>query len=233
MIRIVFSFARGVELQYLSHLDLMRLLQRALRRARLPVAYSQGFNPHPRLSLAAPLPVGVTASREYGELFLKEPVAAEALRRSLNEQLPAGLELTGARVAELQEPSLAAEISAARYRAVWSGDGSTAPGADVLKEALDRLLSRPAITVARRGKDGRPAETDIRPYILDAVLPPENKGLPELELLLQVGSRGGVSPFLVLNLLELGGSDAGEYLWRVHRYGLYIYRDRLEDPFPV
>jgi hypothetical protein len=102
-----------------------------------------------------------------------------------------------------------------------------------LSEALERLLSRSAIPVPRRGKDGRPAaETDIRPYIIDAALLPENKGLPELELLLQVGSRGGVSPFAVLKRLEIGGDEAGEYLWRVHRCGLYIYRDRLEDPFP-
>jgi len=66
MDRIRFRYACGKELRYLSHLDLLRLFQRAMRRARLPLAYTLGFNPRPKLSLAAPLPVGVTASKEYG-----------------------------------------------------------------------------------------------------------------------------------------------------------------------
>jgi radical SAM-linked protein len=62
MQRLRITFARGKELKYISHLDLMRLWQRALRRADIPLAYSQGFSPHPRLSIAAPLAIGVTSS---------------------------------------------------------------------------------------------------------------------------------------------------------------------------
>lgn len=65
MNRIRFRYARGKELRFLSHLDMLRLFQRAMRRAGLPLAYTLGFSPRPRLSLAAPLPVGATASREY------------------------------------------------------------------------------------------------------------------------------------------------------------------------
>ncbi|MGM0653222.1 MAG: TIGR03936 family radical SAM-associated protein, partial [Bacillota bacterium] len=76
MERLSFSFARKIELAYISHLDMMRLLLRALHRSGLPLAYSQGYNPHPRLTLALPLPLGVTASEEFGEVFFTEPVGS-------------------------------------------------------------------------------------------------------------------------------------------------------------
>ena len=231
MIRIRFTYTRGAELKYLSHLDLARLFHRALRRTALPLAYTEGFNPHPRLNLAVPLPVGVTASREYGEIFFTEPLSPALFLESMRGRLPAGLELTGAAPAEPDQPSLAAVINAALYRAVWSGFGSgQAPGAPLLQESLDRLLSRESIAVRRRGKGGQTAETDIRPYILNAEL--RDGSPPGLSLLLQVGSRGGVSPFPVLAQLELGEEFSGEYRWLLHRQGLYIYRGKLEEPFP-
>ena len=64
MHRLRLKFSRGEKLKYLSHLDLMRLWERALRRAGLPAAYSEGFSPHPRISLASPLAVGVTSRAE-------------------------------------------------------------------------------------------------------------------------------------------------------------------------
>lgn len=233
--RIRFSFSRGNELQYLSHLDLMRLFMRALRRASLPLAYSRGYNPHPRLSLASPLPLGVTASAEYGEIFLTMAMDCAYFTGSLGEQLPAGLELTGAVAADLREPSLAAVVNAALYRAAWARPGN-APKTTVLNEALVRMLSRPAIEVRRPGSKGREKVTDIRPFIMrvETVAETENGHTPALELLLQVGSRGGVSPITVLEQLDLGPGYNGDaaFPWRLHRHGLYIYRkNRLEKPF--
>ncbi|MDP2935460.1 MAG: TIGR03936 family radical SAM-associated protein, partial [Dehalococcoidia bacterium] len=68
--RLRITFSRGPEVKYISHLDLMRLWERVLRRAKLPLAFSEGFSPHPRLALATPLPVGVTAAEEWMEVYL-------------------------------------------------------------------------------------------------------------------------------------------------------------------
>ena len=71
MQRLRVTFSRGEELKYLSHLDVMRLWERALRRADLPLAYSQGFSPHAKISIAAPLPLGVTGERELMDIVLQ------------------------------------------------------------------------------------------------------------------------------------------------------------------
>lgn len=232
MNRIRFRYACGKELRYLSHLDLLRLFQRAMRHAGLPLAYSLGFSPRPKLSLAAPLPVGVTASKEYGEIFLVEPISPASFRRRLGEQLPKGLTLTGAIVIPVNEPPLAAVVNAALYRAAWKSS-RPAPTAAVLQKALDKLLGQPAIIIRRFGKSGKITRQNIRPYIFSAELLPMDEHGPALRLLLQVGSRGGVSPSRFLEQLALKGDyTGGERYWRVHRQGLYIYRECLIDPFP-
>lgn len=228
--RLRFTYSRGAPLRYLSHLDLVRLFYRALRRSGLPLEFTRGFNPRPRLSLAAPLPLGVTASREYGDLFLAAPVSPEIFMRSFSAQLPAGLELTGAAPAGPREPLAAALVNAALYRAAWSGAGRP-PAMPDLRAALARLLAAPAIMVQRRGKDGKAAAIDIRPFIFQAEPAADNEPGPALSLLLQVGSRGGVSPFLVLRQLDPAGG-AAEQSWRLHRAGLYVY-DHAQKKFSI
>jgi len=232
MTRIRFRFARGKELCYLSHLDMLRLFQRAMRRAALPLAFTQGFSPRPRFSLAAPLPVGATAAKEYGEVDLAEPLEPVSFLRRLGEQLPAGLALTGAVTVPPGAPSLAAEVYAALYHAFWREEG-TAPPAEALQEALDRLLAQRQIMVRRPGRKGQAGEQDIRPFIFSAgLLPPGENGLA-LRLLLQVGSKGGLAPFRLLEQLLPEAKEPAEHLWRLHRQGLYIYRkETLAEPFP-
>ncbi len=229
--RIRFRYACGRELRYLSHLDLLRLFQRAMRRAGLPLAYTGGYSPRPRLSLAAPLPVGATASREYGEVYLTKPLTAAAFCRRLDVQLPPGITLTGAVPVPLEEPPLAAVVNAALYRADWAGNGPV-PARAALQESLERLLAEPEIMIRRYGKKGRITAQNIRPFIFSVELLPPGDTALSLRLLLQVGSRGGVSPSRVLNELQPEGTFRDEQRWDLHRRGLYIYRDILIDPFP-
>lgn len=237
--RICFSFARDGGLKYISHLDLGRLFQRALRRALIPVDYSRGFNPHARLSLAVPLPVGVTAAAEYADLYLREAISPAAFLERLQEQLPAGLAVIGAGTADPGTPSLAARINAAVYRASPEppvGSAGAGPGRAAWEAAAHALLSREAIMVERRGqKDIR--TVDIRPFIHhlavsfpaeDGSPPPFPKGglggitpappfpkggsggiTPLVEMLLQVGSTGGAPPFPVLDELAAAAGCPG------------------------
>jgi len=116
MLRWRIIFTRGEELKYLSHLDLMRLWERAFRRAGVPLAYSQGFSPHPRLSLAAPLPVGVTGLGELMEVFLKRPLPRHRLAPALAHSLPRGIEVLGLDPAPPQAPSLPSQVRWATYQ---------------------------------------------------------------------------------------------------------------------
>ena len=231
MTRIRFRYAVGEALKYLSHLDLMRLFHRALRRSGLPMAYSQGFSPHPRLGLAVPLPVGATAAREYGDIFFSEPVTPEFFLKAVRAQLPPGLSLIGAHQADQAEPSLAAVINAACYEACWAG---TAPGPaeEVLEQAAAQLLRRGEIPVQRQSRDGQMVTADIRPYIHEAFFFRDEAGKAGVSLLLQQGSRGGVSPFLVLQQLGLAEEYQQMHFWRLHRRALYVYDGkRPSTPF--
>lgn len=88
-----FTFAKKGMLKYISHLDLMRLLARAMRRAGLPLKMTQGFSPHPKLSIKRALKLGVESEHEEGAIVLNELVAADEFRHKLQEQLPQGIEI--------------------------------------------------------------------------------------------------------------------------------------------
>lgn len=118
MQRLRLTFGRGEELRYISHLDLMRLWQRALRRAEIPLVYSQGFSPHPRLSLAAPLAVGVISSGELMDVFLGRRVSPNFFMKTVGEQLPRGIDISEVVEVGIGLPSLQSQVRSAEYKVV-------------------------------------------------------------------------------------------------------------------
>ena len=110
------TFATDDTVKYVGHLDMARAWERAIRRARLPLAYSQGFNPQARMHFAAALPVGFIGQAELIDVFLDAEVEPADFLARLSPALPAGIRLTGAEPVARELPSLQAAISAARYR---------------------------------------------------------------------------------------------------------------------
>jgi radical SAM-linked protein len=96
MLRMNFAFSKSGRMKFISHLDLMRLLTRAMRRAAIPVKVSEGFNPHPKLSIARAIKLGMESGRESASVLLKEPLNAQDFRERLNSQLPEGIEIVDA-----------------------------------------------------------------------------------------------------------------------------------------
>jgi radical SAM-linked protein len=113
--RLRVKFSRGEAVKYITHLDLMRLWERALLRAKIDLAYSEGFSPHARLSLAAPLAVGVTSSGELLDIFLNTRVSPLDFTRRVSQQLPAGVEIVEIQEAGLRAPSLQSEVRWGEY----------------------------------------------------------------------------------------------------------------------
>ncbi len=103
-------------MKYLSHLDLFRAFYRAARRAGLPLSFTGGFNPHPRLSFAPPLPVGAEGEGELVDIELAAPIAAARVQEGLNAALPPGLKITAAIFLPRQSPALFDTVGAARWR---------------------------------------------------------------------------------------------------------------------
>lgn len=95
-IKVRVKYIKGTDLRWLSHLDVARAIERGVRRAQIPVAYSQGFSPHPKIAYGRALPVGVSSQAEYFDVALREPVMIDKFIERLNESLPSNLKVLGA-----------------------------------------------------------------------------------------------------------------------------------------
>jgi radical SAM family uncharacterized protein len=121
-IRFRVRYAKGEPMRFASHLDTTRCIQRGLRRAGIPVCFSSGFSPHPRVSLGPPLPLGVLGESEFFDVFLARCPAEDWLSR-FNSAMPEGVEMLETRMIPLHSPSLMKSIDAAEYEVViWCDD---------------------------------------------------------------------------------------------------------------
>jgi radical SAM-linked protein len=137
MQRLRIRFSRGEEVKFISHLDIMRLWQRALHRAQIPLAYTEGFNPHPRLSLAAPLAVGVTSQGELMDVFCDKWVSPHFFTDAVSQQLPVGIKIVQVASVAPTLPSLQSQVGFAEYEV----ELETGPDEAGVKAALSSLLA--------------------------------------------------------------------------------------------
>jgi len=206
--RLRITFAKGEEIKYISHLDLMRLWERTLRRARVPLAYSHGFNPRPRIAVAAPLPLGFTSRGEVMDVVLERHISPYNFARCLAPHLPPGLELLSVEKVYPQLPSLQSQVRAAEYRVTASWDGSR----EELEGKLRELLMAEQLPRQRRGKD-----YDLRPLIEELWVEGREAGGWVLGMRLRAGDQGTGRPDEVLEALGLA-----EKLYLVRRERLLM-----------
>ena len=192
--RLRITFAKGEEIKYISHLDLMRLWERALRRAQVPLAYSQGFNPRPRFSMAAALAVGLTSRGEVMDIVLERHISPYNFANSLAPHLPPGLELLSVEVVYPKLPSLQSQVRVAEYRVTVSWEGTQ----EEIEEKLRQLLAAEELLRQRRGK-----HYDLRPLIEDLWVEGKEDGGWVLGMRLRAASRGTGRPDEVLAALGL------------------------------
>lgn len=150
-------FGKRGRIRFLSHHDLMGTLEKAVRRAALPVSYSEGFNPHPRLSYPLALGLGVESEDEVVEIDLSEWVPPEELKRRLSEALPEDLPIH--RI-EVLPPRSRSDVESVVYEI------GLADAPPVTQEQADTLLARREAVVERRTPNG-PKAIDVRPYLLE------------------------------------------------------------------
>ena len=160
MHRLRVRFKRGQEVKFISHLDLMRLWQRALHRAGIPLAYSEGFSPHPRISLAAPLPLGVTGEAELMDLYTTQWVSPHFFTAAVSQQLPPGIEILQVQQIALTLPSLQSLVRYAEYRV----EVETEREMKEIETALTSLLSAKHLPWQHQ------RDTGIRSYDLRALI---------------------------------------------------------------
>lgn len=186
-------FSKLGRAKYISHLDLIRCLQRAICRANIPVAYSNGFHPHMQMSFASTLSLGFTSTGEILDLTVTEPLPPEEILARLNAALPQGI-----RMEEAGAPvSACRELAFADYLVEIP---CTAPVA--LLASFDSLLAQPEILVEKKTKKGL-RQVDIRP-MLEVLEKSTTEECLVLKLRLTAGNRGGLNPTLVVQALLKG-----------------------------
>jgi radical SAM-linked protein len=154
-------YAKLGKLRFVSAIDLGRLWERALRKAELPIAYSEGYSPHPKVSFPDALPLGYASTGEYAELTFAAPVMLDAAVKALNAAFPEGLAVHAARSIDDGTPRLSRWLAAS----VWDVTYPHGSDAARLAAAVDAVLAADLVTVDRRRKD-EVTVVDARPAIL-------------------------------------------------------------------
>jgi len=173
-------FARDEEARFLSHLDAVRLWERAFRRGEIPVATSEGFTPRSKLIFAAPLQLGMLAEHELADLFLAERLTAPDLRDRLSAGMPRGYRVVDLHDVWVGAPAIAPQLTAADYRMTLLNVERAG-----LESAAKTLMAAERLP-RERLKEGRSIPYDLRPLVLEIraipadpeAVPPEAAALP-------------------------------------------------------
>lgn len=157
MIRVRIEYSKLENLKYTGHLDLHRVWERSIRRAGLPLAYSQGFHPQPRFQQACPLPLGFTSISELIDLWLTDDLNLELIQNSLLTAIHPGIEINKILIIPLSDPPLQTIVSASDYLAIFN----TGKMPENIDERIQALINTNEVLRERRGKT-----YDLRKLIL-------------------------------------------------------------------
>ena len=215
------------KVRWISHRDVARALERAFRIAQLPLAFSEGFSPRPRVSFGLALSTGHESDAEYLDLVLSEEVELESLSVALTDALPEGMAVTGAAPLAERAPALQEAVTAV----VWRVEPARADGAPIEASELGALIQRalelPELPTSRRRK-GREVEEDVRPVIRRCELRSTNPVSVEIELTTQ--PRSAKPGDILAGIARATGFEEGLAEAQVLRTHQWIERDgtRLE-----
>lgn len=225
--KLIAAYQKGNEIAMISHLDIQRTLQRAFRRAGIPLLYSNGFNPHPQFSFATAAATGMSSSCEWFEVQLSEEMSPEEFVRRANEVMPQGMRVSNAFAAPENYGSLSAKLRAAQYRVDLQFE--TPADHETLAQTLEAMLTG-EIIIQKRTKGGiRPV--DMRPYILRVSVGQVEGEHAALLVLGKLQADGGlrVDAFIDALLERLDAHAAYE----IHRTNMYFAEDGLLPHLPV
>jgi radical SAM-linked protein len=199
--RIRITFSKQGPLRYTGHLDLHKLWERAARRAELPLAYSQGFHPQPKMSLAAALPLGFSSTCEVLDMRLEREIPLEGLRERLNDTLPPGVQVSTIELADERAPALQTQVVSAEYRVELKEQVDPSE----LTRRIESVLGSASIVRVRREK-----QYDLRPLI-------EALALAGDTIVMKLAAREGATgrPEEVLDVLGIAFEET-----RIERTGL-------------
>lgn len=215
MQRLRIRFSRGEEIKYISHLDLLRLWQRALVRAEIALAYSEGFSPHPRMSLAAPLALGVTGEAELMDIYLAKWASPHSFTAAMGRQLPPGIKIEQVFNIAPTLPSLQSQVRSAEYKVgIATGKEKVE-----IESAINSLLDKESLPWQHQ-RDTGTRHYDLRALIEDIWLGDWRKGYCDIMMRLRCDSSGSGRPEQVAAALGFE-----QYPETIHRVKLILQRN--------
>lgn len=202
MINIRLKFSKGEEVKYISHLDLMRTFQRAIRRAGIPIAYSAGFNPHQEISFGAPLALGVTSSAEYVDMWLSEKIEIRSMIDKLNETLPDGIKVSDGIVLSDKAKNAMSLVTHSRYTIKFKLENADEK---VVHEKIHEFLEQEQILIKKEQpkKNFALKEINIKPMIYQMKLLFVKDDECFFNCLLSSGSKANLKPELLMEAFQL------------------------------
>ncbi len=210
---------------FISHLDVIRVFERAFRRANLPISYTKGFNPRPKMTFTPALPVGTTSCSEYMDCEFDEEILPRDVMIRLNNVLPIGIKILEAEVADNKLPL--SSLNAASY-VVSIEDGSNNEAK--LRNAIKEVENSKEIFIEKQSKSGA-KQVNIIPLIYSIeVLESNSEGIKIL-MKLSIGQEGSISPSVIISVLEriVGFEFEINYIFRREIY----YFDGNKKIFPI
>jgi radical SAM-linked protein len=189
MQRLRIRFSRGEEVKYISHLDLIRLWQRALNRAGIPLTYSRGFSPHPQISMALALAMGVTSEAELMDIYVDKFTSPHNFTAALNEQLPPGVAIGGVYNTPLTMPSLQSQVRQAEYTVGIITEKTK----EQIETDINALLDKETLPWQHQ-RDTGPKKYDLRALVDDIWLINWRQGFCILGMRLRCDNTGSGRP---------------------------------------
>ncbi len=187
----ILKYSRDDRVKYISHLDFVRLFHRTIRRTGMNFMFSQGFNPHPIMTVAQPLSVGVTSDCEYMKVGFDGNYSNEEVVETINSSFPPGYKILAAKRVEGKEIDLT-KLDRAVYTVELEYEG---------EYDIETLLTNKELNVMKKSKSGV-KESDIRPYIYSIEKLADENGILTLKMCVAVGSVYNLKPQSVIDAME-------------------------------
>lgn len=222
MAKIRMEITKGDEIRFIAHLDYARTIERAVRRAKLPAAYSEGFNPHMKLAFASALGVGVASEAEYVDLELREEVKVESVLNDLGSQLPPSIVLKRGKYIPPSSAALMAIVTLAEYSVQAPVDASVDP--KTIEKSIQQFNEANEIQFIRQSPKGR-REINVKDFVKKVDFRLLENRL-QFQFSCSITPQGTIKPSEVIeSMVDSFGLkiDKGSIL--IKRTGLYVAKD--------
>lgn len=225
--KIRIKFSKSEAMRFIGHLDIMRYFQKAIRRAGIDIAYSEGYSPHQIMSFAAPLGVGLSSNGEYFDIEVNSYTSSEDMKKRLNEQMASGIEILEITMLNEKAKNAMASVAAAEYSVRFRKGYE--PCFDYASQ-ISSFYSRPSIKVIKKTKKSE-ATLDLKPAIYSLTVSKEADDTAVIHMLVDASSSGNIKPGLVMEaFMEENDTTLSKFALAVTREDTYTNTGTAEKP---